>query len=334
MAKASAAAIRRQSGVALLTVLLVVFLAGVAAASLATVQQFAIRRSGLLLHQQQARLYALGGEALAALVLRQDLENDRQQGGVAKDHLNEAWATESPVFPIEGGVLSGRIEDLQSCFNLNNLVPEADSGTGTPDDSQAARQRAAFGRLLNTLNLNPDLIDAITDWIDPDQDQRTAGAEDAVYLSRDPAYLTAGRYLESISELRLIDGIDPEVYDALAPHVCALPPGSTLNINTASSVVLTVLQDDLSEPELKARLETRPAEGYDDVDQFLLDFGIDAENSYPKANLTVASRHFRVRIAAEVGDGRWQLTSVVERDDQGRVRVLRRTFGNDEFTTP
>lgn len=329
------AAIRRQSGVALLTVLLVVFLAGVAAASLATVQQFAIRRSGLLLHQQQARLYALGGEALAALVLKQDLENDRQQGGVAKDHLNEPWATESPVFPIEGGVLSGRIEDMQSCYNLNNLVPATDSTTGTPpDDSQIAQQRAAFGRLLNTLDLNPDLMDAIADWIDPDQDQRTAGAEDAVYLSRDPAYLTAGGYLESISELRLIDGIDPEVYAKLAPHVCALPPGSTLSINTASPEVLTLLQDGLSVAELKAKLETRPAEGYDDVDQFLLDFGIDAENSYPKSNLTVASRYFRVHVAAEVGDGRWQLTSVVERDDQGQVRVLRRTFGNDEFTTP
>ena len=59
----------RQGGVALITVLLIVFIASIAATSLAALQQRAIRRSTVLMHQQQARLYTLGAEQEAVIVL-------------------------------------------------------------------------------------------------------------------------------------------------------------------------------------------------------------------------------------------------------------------------
>jgi type II secretory pathway component PulK len=97
--------VHRQSGVALLTVLLVVFLASVAAISLASVQQLAIRRSTLLLHQQQAHLYALGAEQWAAAILVRDLKDNQT------DHLNETWATLPPALPVEGDVLEYEEQD-------------------------------------------------------------------------------------------------------------------------------------------------------------------------------------------------------------------------------
>jgi len=44
-----------------------------------------------------------------------------------------------------------------------------------------------------------------------------------------------------VSELRLIHGIDGDVYTALAPYVSALPEGTTINVNTASVPVLMTL---------------------------------------------------------------------------------------------
>ncbi len=108
-------------GVALITVLLIVFMASVAAASLMTLQGFTLHRSTLLLNQQQARLYTLGAEQWAMALLKRDLSNDLEQNERV-DTLQEDWAMIPPSLPVEGGSINGRIEDLQGRFNLNNLL--------------------------------------------------------------------------------------------------------------------------------------------------------------------------------------------------------------------
>lgn len=106
---------QRQRGVALITVLLIVFLASVTAAGLAALQQTAIRRSTVLQHQQQARLYTLGVEQWALLALARDGKQNET------DHPEEAWSKASVLLPVKEATISGRIRDLQGCFNLNSL---------------------------------------------------------------------------------------------------------------------------------------------------------------------------------------------------------------------
>ena len=60
----------RQQGVALITALLVVAIAAVAAVSMASRQQLDIRRTGGLLHGEQAWAYVNGAETWARAVLR------------------------------------------------------------------------------------------------------------------------------------------------------------------------------------------------------------------------------------------------------------------------
>ncbi len=367
-------AIHRQAGVALITVLLIVFLASVTAISLATLQQLAIRRSAVLLHQQQARLYTLGLEQWAAVILARD----RQKNEV--DHPGEEWANLPPLPPVEGGELSGRITDLQGCFNLNNLWrtapgkqrPERNENNGNrpakdgkkqetglqtatgiatsnpspvepkppndsaPDQPQSKQeglnqpQMQVLQRLLESLELKPALAQAITDWIDPNADPLFPnGAEDSDYMVLDPAYLAANRPFTHLSELRLVKGVDQEIYDKLAPYVCTLPPGTALNVNTASVPVLAALSDDrVDTKELERLLETRPAEGYDNVDKFLNAAKLTV-NAELKAQISVDSQYFLLRAEARVGDGRAMLYSMLYRDKVG-VRVLRHGFGNQD----
>ena len=378
---------RDQSGVALITVLLIVFLASVTATSLAALQQIATRRSTVLQHQQQARLYALGAEQRAMLVLARD----RKQSET--DHPGEEWANPLPTFPVEGGAIKGSLRDLQGCFNLNNLwqpassATESDAGdtdqktpseqegeqaeqereteetgetgeTGETDTEQPNRPAAkpkpadsagadgstgaqsgkarlnqaqfqVLQRLLTGLELKPELAQAIADWIDPDQDpQFPDGAEDSDYNVQNPSYLAANRPMISVSELRLVKGMEPEAYDKLAPLVCALPPGTPLNVNTAPARVLAALVEEKDPKELEDLLENPPADGYDNVDDFLsaAKLTVDAQL---KAQIGIASQHFLLRVEARVGDGRAMLYSILYRDENG-VRVLRRGFGNQE----
>lgn len=366
----------RQAGVALITVLLIVFLASVTAISLATLQQLAIRRSTVLQHQEQARLYTLGLEQWAMVILARDRQDNKT------DHPGEPWAKLPLILPVENGELSGQLSDLQDCFNLNNLwqpTPDGqprdpntnNSGRSTDENKdenkdEATRERPAvkgstkesatdkpkspapfdpmqskqgqinqpqvqaLQRLLERLELKPELAQAMIDWVDPDADTLfPGGAEDSDYMVLEPAYLAANQPFVSVSELRLVKGMDRESYNKLAPYVCALPPGTALNVNAAPALLLAALSDkSVDATELEHLLETRPTEGYDNVDDFLNALNL-TMNAELKAQFDVASQYFLLRAEARVGDGRAMLYSMLLRDENG-VHVLRRSFGTQD----
>jgi general secretion pathway protein K len=303
--------------VALVTALLVVALAAVATAALARHQQLAIQRSANLLNAEQAYLYAVGAEAFARQVLRRDAED----GPI--DHPFEAWATLVPPTHIDGGDLVGRLDDLQGRFNLNNLV----DGNGPVTDQVALLQR-----LLARLELQPDVAWSVVDWLDGDQEPSpSGGAEDLDYLRLDPAYRTAGRLLTSPSELLLIDGFDMAAYQRLAPHVTALPGPAPLNVNTASTLLLQALADDIT-PDLAERLaDGRDADGYAGIDLFLDEVEALSDEEVREAvaalPLTVGSSHFLFTGEARFGRGRVRLASLLRRDPGGAVTTLRRSRG-------
>jgi len=352
---------RRSSGVALITVLLIVFLASVTATSLATLQQMAIRRGTVLQHQQQARLYALGAEQWAKIILERDLEDGKT------DHPGEKWANLPPALPIEGGALTTRITDLQGCFNLNNVwrsaatgpppspdpdrppddAPPQDSGAkpeeqpeappdATPSSQPAGRdetQLQILERLLASLDLEPALAQAVVDWIDSDSDLSFPyGAEDSDYLVLDPPYLAANRPMRDLSELRLVKGVNQEIYDKLAPLVCVLPSSDTLlNVNTAPALVLAALSDELDPVEVERLLENRPDEGYANEAEFLDAVQLTLpEKERLEARMITASHYFQLRAEARVGDGRAMLYSILKRDENGSIRVLQRSFGHQD----
>jgi general secretion pathway protein K len=317
-----------QAGVALITVLLIVFLASIAATSLASLQQLAIRRSILLQHQQQARLYTLGAEQWAAVILKRDRENGDT------DYLDEDWAQIPPTLPVQGGQITGRIEDLQGRFNLNNLLKQdcnAINDNASEQETIDPEQFKILQRLLEILQLEPAIAQAIADWIDSDQQTRFPdGAENGYYLGLDTPYLAANRCLISLSELRLIKGIDQNVYAKLAPNVSTLPSTKIrVNVNTAPAPVLAALDDNLDLSKAETLIEDRGTADYRDVETFLKAAGL-SDNPPLKQRIAVSSHYFLLRIEAQVGEGRARLYSVLQRTDKGGSRILMHSFGNQE----
>ncbi|MDP3490385.1 MAG: type II secretion system minor pseudopilin GspK [Phenylobacterium sp.] len=250
-----------ERGVALLTVLLLVAVLATLASVVLDDIRFGLRRAANAQAVGQARWYALGAETLAAGQITQLVRaSDRVT-------LDGGWSNRPFSFPIENGLIQGRIADGGACFNLNSVV----QGTG---DVLGRREAgiAQFRALLTALNFAPREAEmlgaALTDWIDSDGVRESGGAEDEAYLAGSPPYRTGGTLLAEVSELRAIRGFTPAVYARLRPYVCALPSSdlSPINVNTLTgerAILITMLTEGGVTPELARRvIEARPSGGW------------------------------------------------------------------------
>lgn len=305
---------REQTGIALMTALLVVSVVTIAAATLLSRQQVDFARTENLLNSEQAYQYGLGVEAWAAGLLTADRQTS------ATDHLNEPWATKLEPVAVDGGKISGYTEDMQSRLNLNNLAESGEHGA-------IAKER--FERLLRVIGGSPAVADALADWLDADSERREPhGAEDEAYLSEQPPYRVANAKLTSVSELRLVKGVTKELYQALIPYVTALPVATPVNVNTAPIPVLMSVVPGLSESEAKSLLSARSNTGFASVEKFL------AEVSFlgPQGNalgLAVTSDYFQTRADVDFVRARIHITSLLQRSASAAPKVILRSETGD-----
>ncbi len=302
-----------QQGVALLTALLVVFVATVASVHLVYQLQLTINRSSAIFGQRQAWYYALGAEAWAGEILRRDARDSET------DTLQEDWATPITSLPIEGGSISGYIADLQGRFNLNGLI-DAD---GKPVEREVER----FRRLLQVLEIDDVLVAAVVDWIDADTEPGfPGGAESTEYLAKDPAYRSADAPMASVSELRLVQGVDAGIYEKLAPLVSALPATEPLNINTAAAEVLMSLNPGIEAGDADTLKEEAENGGFESVEDFVGHEAI-KQLKVPAEGLSVTSRYFLLTSEVRMNNGVVKLYSLFDRDSSGPSSVLLRSLG-------
>ncbi|NOY16031.1 MAG: type II secretion system minor pseudopilin GspK [Gammaproteobacteria bacterium] len=276
-------------------------------------------------NSSQAWQILLGSEAWGISVLIKDSQESQV------DHLGEAWNNLGQGVEIEQGSLQTAIEDMQGRLNLNNLLDESSvipPQTGKKPDARIWTQ--AFRRLLISLELNPQLSDAVLDWLDPDQDVRsTSGAEDLDYLSMTPPYRAANRAFSDISELLQVKGFDKKTVQKLAPFIAALPARNIrININTAPAGLLRILGKNLLSVEESQRLvsDRSKANGYT-VEEFLQHDMMAGEQDIAAPLITNQSRYFLIKSSTEIGKTRMKINSLVERKNGlatviGRMPVL------------
>jgi general secretion pathway protein K len=298
-----------QDGVALLTVLLVTGLITIMAVAMLSRQQIEIRRTENIMAADQALALARGGESWAIRLLLRDQKNS------SVDHLGEEWARGLPPIPVEGGVVSGNIVDLQGLFNINNLLA-ADSGL-------REKSRGQFQRLLRLCQIEPESLDGVVDWLDDDGDE--GWAEDWAYANLDTPYRTANQPMQSPSELRQVQGISAQGFHCLEPLIATLPAGTGLNMNTAPAAIVAALAEEVSLLQAQSVVAARPLDGYAKIADFLAvpelaGTGLTAEG------LTVNSDFFLVQSRATMGRGKSMLLSILQRQEDG-IKVLQRTMG-------
>ena len=132
---------RRQRGVALISVLLVLSLALLLVGSLLRSHRLLLHSSAQQLQQVQLRQLGLAGEDWARVVL--------EGSGITSSgpvDLSQDWARLEPVLEVDGAELRIAIEDLSGRLNLNTLL-----ALGQIDQVSLGR----WSRLLAVLDLPP-----------------------------------------------------------------------------------------------------------------------------------------------------------------------------------
>ncbi len=286
-----------QSGIALLSAILVVLVASAIIVSITHQEAFSIRKTSRIQLMDKARLYALGLEDWARLFLAKD----RKESSI--DHLGEDWATGIPGLPIEGGFLSGYLEDEQGKFNLNNLL-----------GSEESLNR--FNRLCNNLNVDTTFVPALLDWLDEDFEVRYPDGAEENYQT----YRVANREMVDISELLLVKNVTPEIYQLLKPHITVLPGATSMNVNTMSETIFLSLGDNL---DADAFIEARDEEEFSDLQQMTERLQIPLE----EAGLSVSTDYFSAHGQVTLGDQSLLFNTLIHRDSAGKTVILSRTLG-------
>ena len=297
----------RERGVAILMALVILAVATGITSALLWDRSLAVHRSTLLSAQRQAWQYDIGAEAWVEQILKRSAGKN--------DTLGSPWAQHLPPLPVQGGVIVGGVEDLEGRLNLNDLIGK----NGKTDTNTLA----ALKRLLEVLQINPDIADAIADWTDADDNITSpGGAESGYYASLDPPYAPANGPFYSTSTLRLVKGVTPEVYARLAPYVAALPESNTpININTAPAPVLAAVVPDFSLAQAKSLVAQRGRNGFQSIDQFTKE--VQRKITFP---LSLKSTYFLLKVTTTIGSTQLSLYSVIFRNDQGQVQSIARSL--------
>jgi general secretion pathway protein K len=305
---------RRERGIALLVALLTVALAAILIDGLLDRGELALARTRNALRTEQAQAYAQGLESYAAQILMKDLSDDS-----AVDTNTDIWALPLPPQQVPGGLISGTARDLNGCFNLNNL-----SRTNTGNQAWYD----VFVRLLKVQGVDVAVADAVREWLD---DESGADSNDTYYLSLPVPYRRGRHAFAHVSELRLVRGVTSAVYAQLAPHVCALPPGTKINVNTASVPVLQSLGD-ISKAKAESLWQNGQAHWTGDFRDRWQQQGIVIDPNLGTRHLGTASSYFLARGDITLDGVPFTFYSLLERRSgpDGGIRVLERSRGSDD----
>ncbi len=267
--------LRDNSGVALIMVLLVVSL--LAAVTL---------RLGLTVNWQMQAAVNQSDSVRVAFILKSMLSLARSAihldgiDNISDSHF-DSWATmdNNKLASLVGGdKLSLIVTDLSGLLQVNGLVSEEEDLEKRKVIEQ--RQRDLWLRFLMSdqfaveSEVNAlEIIDALSDWIDKDDEERGNGAENSYYQGLDTPYLCGNNYFTYPEQLLLVRGISKRILygdeekTGIIHYLTVQNRDGQVNLTTAPSPVIQSLADDISEEIAQELIDFRK----DEINEELLE---------------------------------------------------------------
>lgn len=232
-------------GSALISALFMMALIAIAITAMSMRLQTDIKRTQLVLTSD--KLY-LASEAVTFWAMNALATTNKPFISHAKNGSVLAFPkTLATLYP--GIILKGHLFDKQAYFNINNL--------------QDKKYHPVFSKLLEQVLKQPkeadrdSLINAIQYWLTSYQLGRGHDNDLGTYLKLSPPYLPSFQPMQHPSELRLVKGINANLYQTLLPSITALPEVTAININTAPKSLLMTLGNVLDETAVDELLQER-----------------------------------------------------------------------------
>ncbi|MGR9101216.1 MAG: general secretion pathway protein GspK [Gammaproteobacteria bacterium] len=212
----------RQGGFALVLVLWVLVLLTIMASSFTLSMRREAAVVGHIKDNAQAAAYAEAGIVYTELMLMQD-------------DIEKRWLADGSLYQLSfsGAEIRIQIFDESGKIDVNLADEEALTGVfeaaGVDEDA-----------IVN-------LIDAILDWRDEDDLERPNGAEKDAYLRNDLNYQPANARFQSLEELKMVLGMDAELYRKVEPVLTIFSGQKGINPAVASKDALLAVPG--SDPE-------------------------------------------------------------------------------------
>lgn len=282
-------ALPKSRGSALIIALSMVALVAAMATLMQLQQRISIRRTSLLVNNERAAGYAEGTVEWARALLLVNAQKGKPNSLIDKlpTHLNK--------IKINDTVITAVLTDLQSRFNVNNLIEK--------------KYVEQFARLMTTVEPNLGetqalfIATACQDWVTqaiPNETPIKGLPNFAdIYRKNDPSYQAPHQPMASITELRLVAGMTDQLYLHLLPHITALPMVTRININTASAPVLATLGQ-LPLSTARSLAQTARTQPFTTLENFMA-----AANGQtyqiPADQITLESNYFLVQSLIQIG---------------------------------
>ncbi|MFO0773589.1 MAG: type II secretion system minor pseudopilin GspK [Nitrospiraceae bacterium] len=256
----------------------------------------------------KASILARAGIQAARAVLRQDSQMEAKLQ-VHFDGPTDIWTFPLKDFPIGDGFVTATVEDERAKLNLNVLA-------NMPDPQSRLPTMLRYKRLFEMIQVDPRLVDAIVDWVDPDDTPQADGAESGYYQTLRPAYRAANAPLQSLEELLLVKGMTPEALARIKKYVTVFPSqgDSKVNLNTADPLVMRALDPRISQSIAGEIVQGRPFKQMQDLDK-LTSFEPIAKELRLTQAYDVKSQYFGIRGTIRVNETVRAAEAVVRRDE-------------------
>ena len=330
-------ALRKQKGVALLVVLILLVMMSALAAKIS--QQFCrnLQKTHYQVSQQQLRWAMQAQEK----VVKDRLQTDATGENKALN-LDGDWHQPLETRGEDYTVVS-QVEDAQDCFNVNNLlaaekIPQAQNAPAVPEkprNEQIVEQILTESGISHTTA--EEVYQQLVDYLDGDATTAKDGAESDAWAGVVPARQPANQMMRTIAEIKQLPAFPVAAYPKVSKLLCALPDSaSKVDVNTLkpeqAALLAALFPGKLTEDDAVRLIDSRPETGWENMETFSKAL----EQTFPQLKddlpqvaelLSISSRYFRVNYTGNTDELTLRVVSQLQvNNEAGEIVTWQRRY--------
>ncbi|MEW6144968.1 MAG: type II secretion system minor pseudopilin GspK [Thermodesulfobacteriota bacterium] len=276
-----------EKGIVLVIVIIIIAILMILVTDLIYFTQIDTEISSNTRDEIKARYIAKSGVHVAAGTLKarplEELTSLTAALGGQNENPDGYWAINVPYFPVGEGSVSVTVTDERSKINLNSLVSRSSNRV----DRQVLTELTQLCRFLEVDDGKCSrFIPSLINWLDApiegaQNDQDSAGANGAFYSSLENPYMIKDGPLDTVQEIRMIDGMDDEFYSRIKDYVTVYPRDKKINFSTAPKQVIMAAIKGSAVSAVPGQGEGDEEEVDDDIAEQIADEIIEARKETP-----------------------------------------------------